>query len=101
MTVEEIKNFLKLSKLGIYYSGVIIEQDGNSIDIRNLNNQLLDDTTSLTVGLNDYIPAVYEIYFTQAPVNKPYTTAETIINYLDHTSNSIDYTDINSYFKYQ
>ena len=101
MTVEEIKNFLIGSHLGIYYSGVIIEQNGNTIDISNLNNQLLEDETSLTVGLNDYIPAVYDTYFTQNPNNKPFTTAETIINYLGHTSNPINYTNISSYFKFQ
>lgn len=101
MTVQEIKNFLIGSKLGIYYSGVIIEQDGNTIDISNMNKQLLDDNTDLTVGVNDYIPAVYDMYFTQTPSNKPFTTAETIINYLSHQSDPIDYTAINSYFKFQ
>ncbi len=101
MTVEEIKNFLIGSKLGVYYSGVTIEQDGNSIDLLNMNDQLLDDSTVLTIGLNDYIPAVYETYFTQTPTNKPYTTAETIINYLGHTSSPVNYSYINIYFKFQ
>lgn len=101
MTVEEIKNFLIGTKLGIYYSGVIIEQDGNTIDIRNKNNQLLGDNTNLTVGLNDYIPAVYDMYFAQTPNNKPFTTAETIINYLGHTSDPINYTAFNNYFKFE
>ncbi len=86
MTVEEIKNFLIGSRLGIYYSGIKIEQEFNTIDIRNLNNQLLSNSTSLTIGINDYIPAVYDTYFTQTPTIGPYTTAETIINYLEHTS---------------
>jgi 2',3'-cyclic-nucleotide 2'-phosphodiesterase (5'-nucleotidase family) len=101
MTVQEIKNFLIGSKLGIYYSGVIIEQNGTTIDISNMNDQLLDDNTDLTVGVNDYIPAVYDMYFTQIPNNKPFTTAETIINYLGHHSDPIDYTAVNSYFKFQ
>lgn len=101
LTVEEIKNFLKGSNLGVYYSGIILEQVNNSIVIKNLNNQLLDDTSSLTVGLNDYIPAVYDTYFTQTPTREPYTTAEIIINYLDHHSDPINYTQNNSYFKFQ
>ncbi len=101
MTVGEIKHFLEGSRAAIYYSGVIIEQNNNTVAIRDLNNYLLDDATSLTIGLNDYIPAVYDIYFTQTPTYKPYTTAETIINYLEHTSSPIDYTAINSYFRFE
>ncbi len=66
-----------------------------------MNNQLLDNNTSLTVGLNDYIPAVHDSYFMQTPTNGPYTTAETIINYLEHTTTPINYTQVNSYFRFE
>lgn len=100
MTVKEIKDFLKGSKAAIYYSGVKIEQENGYIFISR-NNQTLTDNTSLTVGLNDYIPAVYDSYFTQTPTVKPLTTAETIINYLNNNSASINYTNETNYFQYQ
>lgn len=101
MTVEEIKNFLKDSKIAIYYAGIILEQQNESIVIKNLNQQVLNDNTTLTIGLNDYIPAVYDLYFQQTPTVKPYTTAETIINYFNHHSENIDYTASPNYFRYE
>ncbi len=83
MTVGEIKNFLKGSKASVYYSGVQIEQQNNTVIIKNQDNQILNDNETLTIGLNDYIPAVYDNYFTKTPTFLPYTTAETFINYLE------------------
>ncbi len=100
MTVGEIKDFLKGSKIAIYYSGVKIEQENGFITITK-NNQILNNNTNLTIGLNDYIPAVYDNYFTQTPTYKPYTTAETIVNYLEHNSAPINYTQVNNYFRFQ
>lgn len=101
MTIAEIKNFLKQSKIAIYYAGVNILQVNSTIEIRDENNQLLNDNTTLTVGLNDYIPAVYDTYFTQTPTIKPYTTAEGLIEYLQNNTGAINYTQVNSYFQYQ
>ncbi|MBL4939211.1 MAG: bifunctional metallophosphatase/5'-nucleotidase [Lutibacter sp.] len=101
MTAGEIKNFLKNSGTGFYYSGLLIEQDGNYITLNNLNNEPISDSTNLTIGLNDYIPAVYDSFFSKTPTYKPYTTAEAIINYLEKNSNPINYTSYNNYFKFQ
>lgn len=100
MTVQEIKDFLKGSKAAIYYSGVKIEQVNETINISK-NNQLLTDNITLTVGLNDYIPAVYDRYFTQAPTLKQHTTAENIIYYLENNTAPINYTQSNNYFQFQ
>ena len=100
MTVREIKDFLKGTKSAVYYSGVEIAQENQQIIIYK-NNQELSDSTTLTIGLNDYIPAVYDNYFTQTPTELPYTTAEGIINYLNNHSNPINYSQINRYFRYQ
>lgn len=100
MTVGEIKNFLKESKIAIYYAGIDIEQENGIISISK-NKQELGNNQRLTIGLNDYIPAVYDNYFPQPPTIKPYTTAETIINYLEHHPTTINYSQVNSYFKYQ
>ncbi|PHQ57537.1 MAG: hypothetical protein COC16_00695 [Lutibacter sp.] len=101
MTAGEIKNFLRNSGAGFYYSGLLIEQDGNYITLSNLNNEPINDSTNLTIGLNDYIPAVYDSYFTQTPTYKSYTTAEAIINYLEKNPNPINFTSYNNYFKFQ
>lgn len=101
MTVGEIKNFLKGSDAGFYYSGGTIEQQGYEIVIKNDNQEILNDNFSLTIGLNDYIPAVYDIYFTQTPTFLPYTTAEVIINYLENNSSPINFTNYNNYFKFE
>jgi len=100
MTVGEIKNFLKNSGAGFYYSGGTIEQQGNDIVIKNDNQEILSDNSNLTIGLNDYIPAVYDTYFTQSPTFLPYTTAEAIINYLENNSSPINFTNYNNYFKF-
>ncbi|NOR26932.1 MAG: hypothetical protein GQ540_00210 [Lutibacter sp.] len=100
MTVGEIKNFLKNSGAGFYYSGGTIDQDGFEVVIRDNANMILSDNTTLTIGLNDYIPAVYDTYFTQTPTYKPYTTAEAIINYLENDATPINYTGYSNYFKF-
>jgi len=100
MTVIEIKDFLMGSKAAIYYSGVKIEQVNQTINISK-NNQLLTDNTTLTVGLNDYIPAVYDRYFKQTPTLKPHTTAENIIYYLENNVAPINYTQSNNYFQFK
>jgi len=101
MTVSEIKNFLKGSGAGFYYSGGTIEQQGNNIVIKNDNQEILNDNFSLTIGLNDYIPAVYDSYFIQTPLYKTYTTAEGIIDYLKNNTSPINYTLYNNYFKFE
>jgi len=101
MTVSEIKNFLKNSGAGFYYSGVKIEQQNNEIVFKNSNNEVLENATNLTIGINDYIPAVYDTFFTQTPSYKPYTTAEAIINYLENHNKPINYTSYTNYFKFE
>lgn len=100
MTVKEIKDFLKGSRAAIYYSGIEIEQENGFITISK-DGKVLKDSVNLTLGVNDYIPAVYDTYFTQTPTFKPYTTAEAIINYLETTSTSINYSEVNNFFQFQ
>ena len=101
MTVSEIKNFLKGSKIAVYYAGVKIEEVNNEVVIKNLNDEIINDNTTLTVGLNDYIPAVYDTYFTKNPMPTNFTTAEEIIDYLENHTSTINYTSYNNYFKFQ
>ena len=75
--------------------------NGNVIEIRNNQNQLLSDNTTITIGLNDYIPAVYSNYFMQTPNNLPYTTAEAIISFLENSQTPVNYTLYTNFFQYQ
>ena len=98
MSVEMIKRFFEETGTGLHYSGVIFENDGSAgISIKHLNGTELSDDTYLTVGINDYIAAVYDNYFTTVPVIDDLTTAELIIDYLRSTGN-ISYDSCNRYF---
>ena len=100
MTVAEIKNFLKGSGTGLYYAGVTFQKNNNDIDVRDLNGNLLSDSTTLTVGVNDYIPAVYDTYFPASKIVSSKTDAETVISYLKEINNQVNYSTSNNYFKY-
>lgn len=101
MTVGNIKTFLRETNQGVYYSGMTIERNGNVIEIRNNQNQLLSDNTTISLGLNDYIPAVYNNYFIQTHTNLPYTTAEAIISFLENSQTPVNYTLYTNFFQYQ
>ena len=100
MTVLEIKNFLKESGSGFYYSGIQIEQFSNTVEIKDLNDKILHDETVLTVGLNDYIPAVHERFFPHSGTIQPKTDAEAIIFYLKNINSEVDYVNCNRYFRF-
>ncbi len=101
MSVSDIKNFLEGSRSGFYYSGIQLEQIGNDIRIKDLNGNIIPDSTILTIGTNDYIPAVYENYFPLIGNVQSLTAAETIISYLENNNSQINYPNCDHYFKYQ
>ncbi len=101
MTVGDIKTFLRETNQGVYYSGMTIVRNGNVIEIRDDQNQVLSDNTNITIGLNDYLPAVHSDYFTQTPINLPYTTAEGIISFLENDQTLVNYTQSTNFFQYQ
>ena len=103
MSVSEIKTFLRNSGAGFFYSGINIEQQGNQIIIKDEYGVVLEDGESLSIGINDYIPAVYDMYFPplSSGIVQPHTDAETIISYLESIPNSINYEGCNRYFRYQ
>ncbi|WP_405605204.1 bifunctional metallophosphatase/5'-nucleotidase [Polaribacter sp. Asnod1-A03] len=101
MTVTEIKNFLKGSSAGFYYSGIYIEQNGDAIEIKDLNDNIIPDTTILSVGTNDYIPAVYSNYFPTDGEVQLLTDAETVISYLQNDNDQVNYPNCDQYFNYQ
>ena len=101
MTVLDIKNFLAGTGSGFYYSGVQISQVGNNIEISDLNSNLLSDDTVLTLGTNDYIPAVHDNYFPTNGDIQSLTAAETLIDYLVNIDGTVDYPNCERYFRFQ
>ena len=101
MSVAEIKAFLKGSGAGFYHSGIQIEQLGSEIQIMDFNDQVIPDQTMLTVGINDYIPAVHEAYFPAGGDIQSLTAAETLISYLVNINSQVNYPNCDHYFRYQ
>ena len=101
MSIAEIKAFLKGSGSGFYYSGIQIEQIGDDIQVKDLNGNILTDNTILSLGINDYIPAVHETYFPTNGSIQSLTTAETIISYLVNVNSQVNYPNCDHYFRYQ
>ena len=78
-----------------------METVGNDIRITDTNGNVLADETVLTLGINDYIPAIYSDYFSLDNADiQNLTTAETLINYLKTINSTVDYEDCNRYFRY-
>jgi 5'-nucleotidase/UDP-sugar diphosphatase len=101
MTAIDIKDLLMGSGAGFYYSGVQIGQTGTVIELRYPDGSLISESTLLSVGINDYIPAVHEAWFPDNGSWQPYTTAEAIIYYLERINNQVNYPGCNRYFRYQ
>ncbi|BAX78916.1 bifunctional metallophosphatase/5'-nucleotidase [Labilibaculum antarcticum] len=99
MTVLDIKKFLRGSGSGFYYSGIQIQQMDQDIEIRNMQGQTLANETTLRLGLNDYIPAVYDKYFPGNGEIQNMTDAETIISFLLNTKDQVEYPVCNRYFR--
>jgi len=101
MSVSEIKNFLIGSRAGFYYSGIKIEQSNGAVLIKDLDDTIINDEIILSVGVIDYIPAVYNAYFPLTGNVQTLTEAETIISYLENINSVVDYPNCINYFKYQ
>lgn len=100
MTVSEIKSFLIGSGSGFYYSGIIFENIGGVINVKDLDGRILSDEKVLSVGVNDYIPAVFDAYFPPGGTVMPQTDAETVISYLQEIDDQVNYPSCDNYFRY-
>ena len=100
-TVREIKDFFIQTGQGLHVYGITLERVGNDLVIRNQNGEVLDDNVSLTLGINDYIPATNPGYFDigQADI-RPLTTAETLVDYLKTVNSTVNHEGCNHYFRY-
>ncbi len=101
MKVGEIISFLKGTRSGFYFSGIRIEQGGTEIRIKDLSGNILANDTELTVGMNDYLPAVHEEYFPENGKIQDLTSAESLIYYLENINKDVNYPNCDHYFRYQ
>lgn len=101
MTTFDVKNFLIESHSGFYYSGLKIIQTGSAIKILDESGKELSDKTTISVGVNDYIPAVHERLFPESGEKQTMTAAETIISYLETGDGKVDYPECSNYFRYK
>lgn len=101
MSVSEIKDFLKGMDHSFCYSGIQVDRIGDEVQVSDLSGEIIPDEAVLSVGINDYIPAVYDSYFPTEVDAQPFTTAEAIIYYLKSIHNEVDYSNCDRYFSYQ
>ncbi|CAM1353397.1 bifunctional metallophosphatase/5'-nucleotidase [Tenacibaculum insulae] len=100
MTIKQIKDFLIGSQSGFYYSGIQITQVGNTVEIKDASGVVMDDTTTVSVGLNDYIPAVHGSYFPVDNTIQALSAAESIIYYLQNINSEVNYPQCGNFFRY-
>lgn len=102
MTVREIKQFFEETGAGEHVSGIILEQSQNKLLVYDAAGKEMSDNETITIGINDYIPAVYDQYFPLEKAEiKDFTTAEAIIGYLKTINSTVDYEGCDQYFDYQ
>lgn len=99
-SVAELSEFLIESASGFHITGVTIEKDGQELLFKK-DGQYLGNNDQVTIGINDYIPAVYDQYFSLDDADvKDMTTAETLIAYLTTINSTVNHEGCNHYFKY-
>jgi len=101
MSVAEVKNFLRGTGSGFYYSGIHITQDGREIQIADLSGHEMDDQTLLRIGINDYIPAVHDPYFPSTGQVQPLKAAEALMAFLENGDGQVNYQNCKRYFRFQ
>ena len=100
MSVADIRTFLKETGSGFYYSGVVISQSGTNVIISDHEGNQLDNERIMRVGVNDYIPAVHEPYFSQNGNVQDLTSAETLISYLVEINDQVNYPSCSNFFRF-
>ncbi len=99
MTVAEIRNFFEETGARMHVSGITLERSQSTVDVIDEFGNRLEDSEVLTIGINDYIPAVYDDYFNYSGADiKELTTAEVLIEYLKGQESNLDYENCNQFF---
>lgn len=100
MTVAQIKEFLIGSESGYYYSGLRFYKSDGELVVADMLNRKIPDDYVLKVGINDYIPAVFPHFFSEKGQVQQLSAAETLIAFLRSSSENVDYSSCNQYFKF-
>ncbi|MEQ9403364.1 MAG: bifunctional UDP-sugar hydrolase/5'-nucleotidase [Cyclobacteriaceae bacterium] len=101
MTAAEVKEFFISAGRGFYVSGITMVRSDDAIIMYDENGVEIDNATTLTIGINDFIPALYENYFPFANAEvRELTTAESLVQYLKTINSTVDYEGCNNYFRY-
>ncbi|HCC71788.1 MAG TPA: hypothetical protein DEQ09_11655 [Bacteroidales bacterium] len=102
MTVAAIKDFLEGSGAGLYYSGVIIENDfAAGVVIKDEEGNIYPGDHVLSIAINDYIPTVYEDYFPDPVEVYDMITADAMIAWVRSLSEALSYDGCDRYFRYE
>lgn len=96
MTIAQLRNFLNEFSSRFAYSldtSFSVQKNGDDTFVFLRDGDLLDDSDSITLSLNDYISSVFPALFPAAPsFSFPLTTADYLIEYLtDYVTEPIDY----------
>lgn len=91
-SVAEFEAFFCEAGQRFLFTGIQVDESGGDVQIVDANGVPLADDTMLTMGVNDYLVAVYDDFFDvqQADI-RDYTTAEAIIGYLQTINPSINF----------
>ena len=101
MTAREVKDFFIDSGAGLHVSGISLVRTGDDIQIFNEEGVEIQDEARLTLGTNDFIPSVYDAYFSFEDADiRELTTAESIIEYLKTINSTVDHEGCNQFFRY-
>ena len=91
-TVGEFETFFCQTGARFLFTGIHIDDSGNDFQIVDSNGVPLPNDQELTMGVNDFIPAIYDDFFDfQEADIKSYTTAEAIIGYLQNINSTVDF----------
>ncbi len=91
-TVGEFERFFCETGSRFVFTGIEVNDTGSDFQIIGDDGAPLPDDQLLTLGVNDYIPAVYDGFFDVADADiRGYTTAEAIIGYLQEINSTIDF----------
>lgn len=101
LTAQEVKEFFIQTGAGLHVSGLEFERNGQDLTVYDEAGNAYTDDELITIGINDYIPAVHDTYFPLEKAEiKNYTTAEAIIGYLQTINSTVDEEGCNQYFSY-
>lgn len=101
LTAGEVEDFFIQTGAGFHISGIdFVMESQNDLTIYDEAGNAFAEDDLITIGINDYIPAVHDTYF---PLEKAaiqeLTTAETIIEYLKTINSAVDAEGCENYFR--